>query len=164
DASVAAVVDWIDLAMQMGESPLAANMDWSENNAVNILTIHSSKGLEFPVVFLVNLVAQRFPTRERQEQIPIPDGLIKEELSEGDFHLSEERRLFYVGMTRARDMLFLTAANYYGEGKREKKISPFVVEVLGEEKVKTVMTYQDSTAIAGQLTLLEWKPKVDETQ
>ena len=56
DASVFAVVDWIELSMQLGESPLAQDTDWTQNDAVNILTIHSSKGLEFPVVFLVNLV------------------------------------------------------------------------------------------------------------
>lgn len=150
DASVQAVIDWIDLSMQMGESPLATDTDWSGNNAVNILTVHSSKGLEFPVVFLVNLVRDRFPSRERREQIPVPDALVKEELPEGDYHLEEERRIFYVGMTRARDILYFTAANYYGEGKRERKLSPFVSEVLGPdlspaEKAKDI-----------QLTLLEW--------
>jgi len=132
DASVFAVVDYINLCLELGESPLANDTDWSENNAVNILTVHSAKGLEFPVVFLVNLVAQRFPTTERHEQIPIPEALIKETLPEGDFHLQEERRLCYVGMTRARDKLFFTASKYYGEGKREKKTSPFVAEALGE--------------------------------
>ncbi|PIZ98091.1 MAG: hypothetical protein COX78_03850, partial [Candidatus Levybacteria bacterium CG_4_10_14_0_2_um_filter_35_8] len=127
-ATVFDIVDWIDLSMQVGESPLAANSDWTENDAVNILSIHSSKGLEFPVVFLVNLVSQRFPTRERQELIPIPTEFIKEILPSGDFHLEEERRLFYVGMTRAKSLLFFTAAQYYGEGKRERKISPFVFE------------------------------------
>lgn len=156
DASVFAVVDWIDLSMQTGESPLAADTDWSESNSVNILTIHSSKGLEFPIVFLVNLVNQRFPTRERSEQIPIPQALIKEILPEGDYHLEEERRLFYVGMTRARDQLFLTAAHFYGEGKRERKISPFVYETLGEETVKKQI--QSDKQETGQLTLLEWKP------
>lgn len=154
DASVFAVVDWIDLSMQMGESPLASDTDWTENNAVNILTIHSSKGLEFPSVFLVNLVSQRFPTRERKEQLPIPQELIKEILPEGDFHLEEERRLFYVGMTRARDNLFLTAANFYGEGKREKKISPFVFETLGRDIVDKI-TITKSKNI-DQLNLLEW--------
>ena len=52
----------------------------------------------------------------------------------GDHHLQEERRLFYVGMTRARDMLFMTAAKYYSDGKREKKISPFVFEAIPELK------------------------------
>ncbi|MBI2074429.1 MAG: ATP-dependent helicase [Candidatus Levybacteria bacterium] len=155
-ADVFAVVDWIDLSMQMGESPLAANTDWSENNAVNILTIHSSKGLEFPVVFLVNLVNQRFPTRERHEQIPIPQELIKEILPIGDFHLQEERRLFYVGMTRARDSLFLTAANFYGEGKRERKISPFVYETLGEQDVLKITDKQKIKKIIIQPSLLDW--------
>lgn len=132
DATIPAVVDWLGLSMELGESPLAADSDWSEVNAVNILTVHSAKGLEFPVVFLVNLSSQRFPTMERREQIPIPEELIKEVLPVGDYHQQEERRLFYVGMTRAKERLFLTAADYYGEGKREKKLSPFISEALGQ--------------------------------
>jgi len=154
DSSIFAVVDWIDLSMQMGESPLVSNIDWADNNAVNILTIHSSKGLEFPVVFLVNLVSERFPTRERKEQIPIPKSFIKEILPEGDYHLQEERRLFYVGMTRARDFLFLTSAHFYGEGKRERKISPFVYESIGEKRVLEE-TKKENVA-KSQLSLFEW--------
>ncbi|MCX6704868.1 MAG: ATP-dependent helicase, partial [Candidatus Woesebacteria bacterium] len=96
DAKVPAVVDWLDLSMELGESPLATDTDWTDINAVNILTVHSAKGLEFLVVFIVNLVGQRFPTTERREQIPIPEALIKEVLPVGDYHLEEERRLFYV--------------------------------------------------------------------
>ena len=154
DAGVFAVTDWIDLSMTLGESPLAADIDWSENNAVNILTVHSAKGLEFDVVFLVNLVNARFPTTERKEQIPIPDALVKEILPTGDYHEEEERRLFYVGMTRARDLLYFTGAKYYGEGKREKKLSPFIFEAIGEKELRVVS--QDSK----QLPLLDWK-KVD---
>ncbi|MBI4100611.1 ATP-dependent helicase [Candidatus Microgenomates bacterium] len=160
DAAVSAVVDWIEMSQELGESPQASDTDWAEVNAVNLLTVHSSKGLEFPVVFLVNLVAQRFPTTERQEQIPIPQDLIKEILPEGDAHLEEERRLFYVGMTRAKDRLFLTSANFYGEGKRERKISPFVGEALGEE----VFGKQKINASSKQLSFLEWaKPVEPET-
>lgn len=151
DKNIYAVVDWIDLMMELGESPIAAAEDWRDVNAVNILTIHSSKGLEFPVVFLPNLVNDRFPTRERKEKIPLPSQLIKEVLPEGDFHLMEERRLFYVGMTRARDLLFLTAAKFYGEGKREKKISPFVYEALPEQMAK----HTAPTKKAQQLSLIE---------
>jgi DNA helicase II / ATP-dependent DNA helicase PcrA len=155
DASVFTVVDWIDLSMNLGESPLATDTDWTENNAVNIMTIHSAKGLEFPVVFLVNLVSQRFPTIERKEQIPIPDEVIKEILPSGDFHDQEERRLFYVGMTRARDMLYFTAAQYYGEGKREKKLSPFIEEATGEASSIKVQASSEETR---QLSFLDWKP------
>lgn len=127
------VVEWLDLKLELGESPLATDTDWNQVNAVNILTLHSAKGLEFPVVFLVNLVSQRFPTRNRSERIPVPDELIKEILPEGDSHLQEERRLFYVGLTRAQDQVFLTGSKFYGEGKRAKKISQFVFETLGKD-------------------------------
>ena len=151
DASAATILDWIMLRMELGDSPQATDTDWTENDAVNILTVHSSKGLEFPAVFLVNLVSQRFPTRERSEQIPIPEALIRETLPEGDFHEEEERRLFYVGMTRARDRLFFTAADFYGEGKREKKLSPFVTEALGEVNTDVIKPTEE------QLSLLDWK-------
>ena len=159
DASVESVVDWLNLSMELGESPLANNIDWFEENRVNLLTIHSAKGLEFPVVFLVNLVSERFPTRERKEQIPIPEKLIKEILPQGDYHEQEERRLFYVGLTRARDRLFLTAADYYGEGKREKKLSPFVFETLGETAIKSL----SHLAIkSGQPPLLVWQKEEEK--
>lgn len=154
DATVMAVVDWIELASEIGESPLAADIDWTKVDAVNILTVHSSKGLEFPVVFLVNLVSQRFPTIERREQIPIPDELIKEVLPTGDYHLQEERRLFYVGMTRAMNKLFITAADYYGEGKREKKLSPFILEALGDDAVFA----EQGKAGVEQLSFLDYQP------
>jgi DNA helicase-2/ATP-dependent DNA helicase PcrA len=155
DASVSAVLDWIDLSYEVGESPAATNMDWTEYDAVSLLTIHSAKGLEFPVVFLVNLVSQRFPTVEKKEQIPIPLALIKEELPVGDYHLEEERRLFYVGMTRAKERLFLTAADFYGEGKRTKKMSPFIYEALGDQSENKLQAGDN------QLSLLNWdKPKV----
>ena len=99
------------------------------------------------------MVGQRFPTIERREQIPIPDELIKEVLPVGDYHLEEERRLFYVGMTRARDLLFFTAADYYGEGKREKRLSPFIFEALGDTAISSEIKV-DKTQ---QLSFLDYK-------
>jgi DNA helicase II / ATP-dependent DNA helicase PcrA len=157
DAGVPHVVDWIELSMELGESPLATDTDWTQNDAVNIITIHSAKGLEFKIVFLVNLVSQRFPSVEKREPIPIPDALIKEVLPVGDHHLQEERRLCYVGMTRAQDKLFLTAANFYGEGKREKKLSPFIAEAVGD------LTHNKLQPQSDQLSLLNWQRTSVET-
>lgn len=162
DASVFALVEWLDLAMDLGESPLATNSDWGDVNAVNILTVHSAKGLEFPVVFIINLVGARFPTTERHEQIPIPDDLVKEVLPVGDYHTEEERRLFYVAATRARDRLYLTAAKYYGDGKREKKLSPFIAECLGNQEIKTVTKTAEHTD--NQLFLLDWKKQTEKKE
>ncbi|PIR79950.1 MAG: hypothetical protein COU25_02695 [Candidatus Levybacteria bacterium CG10_big_fil_rev_8_21_14_0_10_35_13] len=135
DNNIFTLVEWLNLMLTMGDSPTAADVDLGERDAVTILTVHSSKGLEFKVVFLANLVSERFPTRERTEKIPLPVGIIKEKLpKDTDFHMEEERRLFYVGMTRARKLLYFTAADYYGSGKRIKKLSPFIYEALPKLK------------------------------
>lgn len=97
-------------------------------DSVNIITVHKSKGLEFKYVFIVNLVEDRFPGRRRGDGIEIPPALIKEQLPEGDGHFQEERRLFYVAMTRAKERLYLTSADDYG-GVRSKKVSRFLPEL-----------------------------------
>lgn len=137
NSTIFTVADWLSLMLTMGDSPTAADIDMRDSDAVSILTVHASKGLEFDVVFLVNLVNDRFPSRERNEKIPLPTGILREDLQENiDFHTQEERRLFYVGITRARKRLFFTAADYYGTGKRIKKLSPFIFEALPDLKTK----------------------------
>lgn len=96
--------------------------------AIKIMTIHSSKGLEFEYVFLPNMVDKKFPSMERSEAIELPAALIKDVVPDGDVHLQEERRLFYVAMTRARQGLYLASADDYG-GLRMKKLSRFLMEL-----------------------------------
>jgi DNA helicase II / ATP-dependent DNA helicase PcrA len=95
--------------------------------SLKLLTVHSAKGLEFEYVFIPNMVDQRFPTRTRGEQIEIPEALIRDILPEGDFHLQEERRLFYVALTRAKSHLYVSWAKDYG-GAKTKKPSIFLQE------------------------------------
>lgn len=96
--------------------------------SLKVLTVHAAKGLEFEYVFLTNLVDQKFPTRARGDAIEIPEPLVKDILPEGDFHLQEERRLFYVALTRAKSGLYLSWARDYG-GKTLKKPSLFLQEL-----------------------------------
>ena len=107
---------------------------------IKIMTIHSAKGLEFKYVFLPSLVDKRFPTISRKDPIEIPEALVKEVIPSGDVHIQEERRLFYVALTRAKKGLFLSFADSYG-GSRSKKPSRFLFElgILSQEinKVKT---------------------------
>lgn len=153
DASVIAVVDFINLSMELGDSTPVDEDDFESQNAVVISTIHAAKGLEFDTVFMINLTTGRFPTYDRKEQIPLPDDLIKEVLPVGNAHLQEERRLFYVGMTRAKNRLYMSGSSFYGEGKREHKISPYVFEAVGEEGIqKALVSAQDSK---GQLAIFD---------
>jgi len=126
-------VNYLDLLIEAGDDPETAEQD-PDADLVNVLTIHKAKGLEFRVVFMVSLVTGRFPVNRRRQPIELPDLLIKEILPQGDFHIQEERRLFYVGMTRAKEELYLSSASDYG-GIRTRQISQFIVEALGE-KVK----------------------------
>ncbi|HRY63487.1 MAG TPA: ATP-dependent DNA helicase, partial [Patescibacteria group bacterium] len=112
-----------DLSKDLEEGP----------EAVKIMTVHTAKGLEFKYVFVVNLADKRFPSLERKDPIELPDALVKEILPGGDVHLQEERRLFYVAMTRAKMGLYLSNAENYG-GKTKKKPSRFVYEIGVETK------------------------------
>lgn len=155
DASVKAVVDFINMSMELGESPVASREDIPEYDAVTILTVHSAKGLEFPVVFMVHLNQGKFPTNERKEIIPIPNALIKETLPVGDYHIQEERRLFYVGLTRGKDYVFLSAPRWYTDGKRERRLSPFIEETVGHEKIEKLQYQRED--VKKQLELFEYK-------
>ncbi len=94
------------------------NLD-SEQDAVVLMTLHSAKGLEFPVVFMCGMEKGLFPS-------------MMSEMEDGG--MEEERRLCYVGITRARQKLYITAARYrtlYGSTTMQL-LSPFVDEIPDE--------------------------------
>ncbi len=137
DDSIQSFAEHLELLQQVGDNPATAEAELEED-AVSVLTVHKAKGLEFPIVFMVSLIADRFPGRMRREKIPFPDDLIQKRLSgeealpSSDLNkilMQEERRLFYVGMTRAKKYIYLTWGRDYGL-KRLKKVSPFVLEAL----------------------------------
>ncbi|MHB8903760.1 MAG: ATP-dependent helicase, partial [Patescibacteria group bacterium] len=129
DLKLKEFLEAINLELEAGETG-NLKLDFLDSEAVKIMTVHGAKGLEFKYVFIVNLVDKKFPTINRGEKISIPEKLVKEIISDSsgaDIHLEEERRLFYVAMTRAKEGLYLSGAKDYG-GVREKKPSRFIEE------------------------------------
>ena len=103
-----------------------------DKDAVRILTVHKSKGKEYPVVFVVDMVKDKFPLRYQTKPFFVPNDLAKG-LKVGDdeksLFLQEERRLCYVAMTRAQEKLTFTLARRYGERKTDAKPSQFLFEL-----------------------------------
>ena len=85
----------------------------SEGQGVSLLSVHASKGLEFDQVFIVDLAQNRFPNLKL--------------MSMGG-SLEEERRLFYVAVTRAKDELYLSYAKYDKIKKVTYQPSRFLIE------------------------------------
>jgi DNA helicase-2/ATP-dependent DNA helicase PcrA len=127
---VPAFVAHLELLREAGDDPAVAEALLDED-AVHVLTVHKAKGLEFPHVFLVGCAESKFPLQRRGEPLSLPEELVKEDPAGAGAggHVLEERRLFYVAMTRARDELVLTSAADYGTS-RARKVSRFVVEAL----------------------------------
>lgn len=137
DAKLCSFVYNLQMELDAGEEgPIKKKIE-SQFDAVKIMTVHSSKGLEFDYVFLPYLVARAFPSDQKRDPIEIPRELVKEVLPGGDFHIQEERRLFYVALTRAKKGLFLTWSTDHG-GKQLKKPSRFLNEsnLINEEMIK----------------------------
>lgn len=107
-------------------------------DAVDLTTIHRAKGLEWPVVFVPSLTARRFPSTRagREQDWPLPRTLFDAARYEGGD--AEERRLFYVALTRARDLA--SVSRHDTPGKRRVKPSPY-----WEELAAAVGTVDDGT-------------------
>jgi DNA helicase II / ATP-dependent DNA helicase PcrA len=100
-----------------------------EVDAVDLTTVHKAKGLEWRVVFVPSLTSRRFPSSMtgRQQDWLVPRHLFSPERYEGSD--ADERRLFYVAMTRARDWLSLSR---HEKMRNKVAASPYHLEVLGQ--------------------------------
>jgi DNA helicase-2/ATP-dependent DNA helicase PcrA len=126
----------------LDHAALVSDQDaYDEKAPITLMTLHTAKGLEFPVVFITGLEEGLFPHSRS--------------IDEGR-DLEEERRLFYVGMTRAEQKLYLTSARfrrYFGNMDQQvsepsrflSEIPADLVEEAGERRRKPAVTYSGNT-------------------
>jgi DNA helicase-2/ATP-dependent DNA helicase PcrA len=134
EKTAAAWVKHFEDIVAIEEESVATETDL-ETDAVRIMTVHAAKGLEFDTVFIPASVQNKFPKVYKRDSLSA-DPLLKV-ATDKESHLAEERRLFYVAMTRARRELFLTVSTSYG-GKASWKLSQFVTEALGPDVATTM--------------------------
>lgn len=94
-------------------------------NAVRLMTVHASKGLEFEAVHVPGMTKQSFPASRQGDQCPPPHGLIDGDVDAARAHDEEEQCLFFVAASRARTHLYFYAAAKHASGRR-KTPSPFL--------------------------------------
>ncbi|HEX5481903.1 MAG TPA: PD-(D/E)XK nuclease family protein, partial [Terriglobia bacterium] len=123
---LAEFIEYFDYFLEAGgkiEAPEAAGL----SNAVQMMTVHAAKGLEFPVVFMISVSPRRFPSAERKPLIEFPPALRKGPPPPPNIHLQEERRLFFVALTRAQERLYVSSVS-----RSEKQQSAFVQDLLSD--------------------------------
>ena len=115
-------------------------------DTISVMTVHASKGLEYPIVYLPGLMQRRFPAQPRPGGITTPAMMLS---TPQNSHESQEACLFYVGLTRARDQLIVSYSDLYG--KQKYKRSPYLDTL--------------ETGIAAErITLLQWPDQLTDQE
>jgi DNA helicase II / ATP-dependent DNA helicase PcrA len=122
-----------------GVIPMESN---ESENAVRLMTVHGAKGLEFPQVFILRANANSFPCSYKETLVAFPRELRDaDSITEADdktLHGQEERRLFYVAMTRARDSLYIYSRQ--GRGKTNKNPDGYMRELIENKSLSGSLT------------------------
>jgi DNA helicase-2/ATP-dependent DNA helicase PcrA len=129
DRSLGLALRYLDILRSSRAADEIATVDSGEAG-IGLLTAHAAKGLEWPVVFLGRCSEDRWPGMGGfPARLTLPDELVPEPAPEGEASRDEERRLFYVAATRARDRLVLVHARRYPHSFRDERPSPFLASL-----------------------------------
>lgn len=131
----------------------------SKEDGVRLMTVHAAKGLEFGHVCILRGSSTSFPCGYREPLVEFPQELRRSQSTQDDkvLYEQEERRLFYVAMTRAEDTLTILAKEGTGKDKRPTK---FLREFVGEAQYKNFWQMHSAAAVQDQLFAAEEEERV----
>ncbi len=141
------------------------SVSYDSSDSIKILTIHGAKGLEFNHVFIYRLLEDSWEKQKDFNKLRLPFGLLSSEITkniEDDYE--EDRRLFYVALTRAKKQIYLSYSQYKENGKNQNA-SVFITEINSQlienikfnDKKTALKTYYQFANIYQQL-----KPDLSE--
>jgi DNA helicase-2/ATP-dependent DNA helicase PcrA len=133
----------------------------SRPDAVTISTVHKMKGLEYPVVFVVDVIQQRFPGRRRNYNGWLPVELIQDTINRGLYQTNNpgEARLFYTALTRAERFLYVTGSSIQPGLKNPKNPSSFKLRI---EELNFPAIETDSTILPHNIERSPERMRIDE--
>ncbi len=159
-------LEYVNGMLAMGQGSTKRQEEDEQNaeqpDVIRVMTVHASKGLEFPVVYLPNLRQGSFPTRKKSNAVPMPDGMRTPDSENENFDEGGEACLFYVGVTRARDRLVMS----YSErnGKQKAKPSQFLDALLAGLPVERITKRQWQSAGTDNALKLPARGEGDEDE
>ena len=130
DHTIREFLEYVPILNQYGME-IEEEKEEEKEDAINVMTMHRSKGKEFPIVFIPDMVDRKIPTQYRKRDFEIPDDLRHDKITV-DLkieHEAEERRLFYVACTRAMNRLLLVHPKKYLKNVGVKKPSKFLEQL-----------------------------------
>jgi DNA helicase-2/ATP-dependent DNA helicase PcrA len=150
--SLATFIEFIDLHRST-ETPIMNTVDVKDrsNDAVNLMTAHKSKGLEFDTVYIVGAIDSSWgeKVRSRSRMISYPENL---PLAPSGTSLDERLRLFFVAMTRAKKDLIMSYAACDDNGKETRKASFLLNSTVEEQALESSSSIEDHV----ETTKIEW--------
>jgi DNA helicase-2/ATP-dependent DNA helicase PcrA len=147
------LAEFLDYLEYFREAGGAIPMVSRDEDAVSLMTAHTAKGLEWDHVYILRANSGSFPCSYRQPLVEFPAELRENEsIGQGEgktLHDQEERRLFYVAMTRARDSLAIHARQ--GKGKKDPTPPGYLRELLDDASIRPWFTKREARAFAAEL-------------
>ncbi|MDD4937555.1 MAG: ATP-dependent DNA helicase [Candidatus Shapirobacteria bacterium] len=129
DLSLSEFIDRIHLYIENKLSISSPSINYDSTDSIKILTVHGAKGLEFNHVFIYRLLEDSWEKQRDFNKLKLPFGILSSEITksiEDDYE--EDRRLFYVALTRAKKQIYLSFSQYKENGKNQNP-SVFVSEI-----------------------------------
>lgn len=148
--------------LQENEIPIKERSISPNFEGVRLMTAHKSKGLEFEYVFIPHCTDKHWGNKAKKELIKLPRSILKRRPSKDEDN-EEERRLFYVALTRTKKHAYLTYANSYGESDNPTLTVPSVfISEIPKTKISNIDTksYEDKFDERLLLTFAnkKWQP------
>jgi len=151
----------LDLMAEHNITIKAENIQTKEN-AIHLSTAHKAKGQEWDYIFMIDLIDGKWGNTRKRELIPLPDGVLKNTNIDKKERNEDDRRLFYVGITRAKKKLFLSWSKTKSSGNTTKtQVESMFLSELGKE---TALKHHEVTNIDEEklLQLIEKTEVSDE--
>jgi len=143
------VREFLEFTEQLNQFDVETKRDLSGDDAVQVSTIHKSKGLEFQVVFIVDVATYKMPIKYSEKSFYVPQQLAKGVIPSATpkiEHTREERRILYVGMTRTINHLYLMYPTQYEDRSRASKASKFLEALKPRENKNVIFIKYDSNS------------------